>query len=45
MRNISGILAHAKDYLAHQRTQKQYGPLGSSWYTEKGKDANVIHIR
>ena len=44
VQNVKGLLSHAKDYLAHRHTKKQYGPLGASWFTEKGKHPNVIHI-
>lgn len=43
-RNVTGIVAHARDYFAHRRTRKQYGPIGSSLYTEKGTAANVIKV-
>lgn len=45
VQNMKGILSHLKDYLAHTSTKKQYGPLGASWFSEKGKKSMVIHIR
>ena len=45
IQNVTGIIKHMKDYLAHSKTKKQYGPLGASWYSEKGDKPNVIYIR
>ena len=44
-RNVEGLVRHGIDYLSHLRTRKQYGPLGASNYTEKGKMAQVINIK
>ena len=41
-RNLAGLYGHARDYIAHRRTRKQYGPLGSSLYSEKTE--HVIRI-
>jgi hypothetical protein len=44
VRNLQGLLSHARDYIAHRRTKKQYGPLGASTYSEKGEHPRIIHI-
>jgi len=45
VQNVYGIVAHTKDYIAHRHTKKQYGPLGASWFTEKGENPHIIQIR
>ena len=45
IQNVIGIIKHLKDYLAHSKTKKQYGPLGASWYSEKRDKSNIIYIR
>lgn len=34
-RNLAGLYGHVRDYIAHRRSHKQYGPLGTSLYSEK----------
>ena len=44
-RNIAGLYGHLRDYLAHRRTRKQYGPLGTSYFTEKhSSDTDVPNV-
>jgi len=42
--NLIGLYSHATDWVAHRYTKRQYGPLGTSEYTEKGPEPKVIRL-